>query len=227
MGRKSKYSLDEKLHAIRYCLEGKGTANYYEKMSGISKSTIRDWIRNYQSAGIEGIIDAPSHSRHTAEKKTAAVKDYLAGDGSYHDICKKYSIRSTCQLRHWVLKYNGHKELKATGTGGAFDMTKGRKTTLAERVEIVEYCISCGMNYAEAASKYQVSYQQVYLWTKKYDSKGTDGLLDNRGKRNVGETMSEMEKLRAENKFLRAEKKRAMIEIEFLKKVEEVERRRY
>ena len=38
--------------------------------------------------------------------------------------------------------------------------------------------------------------------------------------------MNELEKLRAEVKILRAEKKRAEMEISFLKKLEEIERRR-
>jgi len=227
MGRKSKYSLEEKLRAVQYCLEGKGTIHHYSKMSGIVKSTIQYWIRNYQTSGVDGLIDVPGHVEYTAEIKTAAVKDYLAGSGSYHDICKKHKIRSTFQLRHWVLKYNGHKELKASGTGGATIMTEGRTTTFDERVEIVEYCIAHGMNYAEAAKKYLVSYQQVNLWVKKYESNGTQGLIDKRGKRKTEIEMSELEKLRAENKLLKAEKKRAEIEIEFLKKVEEIEGRRY
>ena len=48
---------------------------------------------------------------------------------------------SKTQLRRWILKYNGYEELKASGTGGAIIMTKGRKTTFEERVEIVQYCI--------------------------------------------------------------------------------------
>jgi transposase len=36
---------------------------------------------------------------------------------------------------------------------------KGRKTTLEERIKIVEYCIQNQYNYAEAAKKYDVSYQ--------------------------------------------------------------------
>jgi len=159
--------------------------------------------------------------------KNAAVKDYLEGRGSYNDLCKKYNIRSTSPLRNWVMKYNSHKKLKATGTGGAAIMTKGRKTTFDERVEIVEHCISRGMNYAETAEKYQVSYPQVYQWVHKYQTKGASGLADNRGKRKDEDMMTELEKLRAENKLLLAEKKRAEIEIEFLKKVEEIERRRY
>lgn len=37
-------------------------------------------------------------------------------------------------------------------------MTKGRKTTFDERVEIVQYCIAHEHNYAKTAEKYQVSY---------------------------------------------------------------------
>jgi hypothetical protein len=38
--------------------------------------------------------------------------------------------------------------------------------------------------------------------------------------------MSELERLRAENKILRAEKERAEMEVSFLKKLDELERRR-
>ena len=40
------------------------------------------------------------------------------------------------------------------------------------------------------------------------------------------EEMSELEKLRAENRILRAEKERAEMEASFLKKLGEIERRR-
>lgn len=72
-----------------------------------------------------------------------AVKDYLAGVGFQADLCKKYGIKSTSQLRSWILKYNSHEKLKTSGTGGMPIMTKGRKTTYDERVEIVKYCIEC------------------------------------------------------------------------------------
>ena len=52
-----------------------------------------------------------------------------------------------------------------------------------------------------------------------------DGLQDKRGKRKSPEEMTEVEKLRAEVRLLRAEKRRAEIEISFLKKLEEIERR--
>ena len=227
MGRKSKFTFEEKLKAVKYCLEGKGSVHHYAKISGISRSTLRAWIRNYQSAGVDGITNTSGNTKYNKEMKIAAAREYLAGKGSYSALCKKYKLRSTYQLQEWVLKYNGHKELKSTGTGRPALMTKGRRTAFDERVEIVEYCISRGMCYAETAEKYQVSYQQVYQWVKKYESEGARGLADNRGKRKAESVMTEVEKLRAENKLLMAEKKRAEIEIEFLKKVEEIEGRRY
>lgn len=59
-----------------------------------------------------------------------------------------------------------------------------------------------------------------------YEENGVEGLRDRRGKRKTPDEMNELEKLRAEVKILRAEKERAEMEISFLKKLEEIERRR-
>ena len=151
---------------------------------------------------------------------------YLHGEGSLMSICKKFKIHSTAQLRNWIKKYNGHEELKASGTGGTVIMTKGRKTTFEERVEIVQYCIAHNRNYAKTAEQYQVSYQQARNYIVKYEAGGVEALRDNRGKRKRPDEMSELEKLRAEVKILKAEKERAEMEASFLKKLEEIERRR-
>ena len=62
-------------------------------------------------------------------------------------------------------------------------MTKGRKTTYNERVEIVAFCIENNYNYQLTSDKYKVSYQQVYTWVRKYKANGYESLRDNRGKR--------------------------------------------
>lgn len=46
-------------------------------------------------------------------------------------------------------------------------MTKGRKTTLEERQEIVAYCLEHDTEYKLAAEHFNVSYAQVYQWMKK------------------------------------------------------------
>jgi hypothetical protein len=60
----------------------------------------------------------------------------------------------------------------------------------------------------------------VYSWTNKYVKSGVDVLLDKRGKRKTEDEMSEVEKLRAQNKLLQAENKRKQMEIDILKKLE-------
>mgnify|MGYP001198469577 FL=1 len=105
-------------------------------------------------------------------------------------------------------------------------MTKGRTTTLDERIEIVSHCIANGKDYGLTMEKFGVSYQQIYSWVRKYEEHGVDGLVDRRGKRKPLEAMSEVERLRAENKMLRVENKRKEMENTVLKKLQEIERRR-
>ena len=154
------------------------------------------------------------------------IEAYLSGKGSFKDLAVKYKIPSFETVRRWILMYNGDKELKASGTGERSLMTKGRKTTFEERIEIVQYCIAHNHNYVETAEKYQVSYQQARSYTIKYEVGGIDALKDNRGKRKNPDELSELERLRAEVKLLKVQKERAEMEVSFLKKLEEIERRR-
>jgi transposase len=66
----------------------------------------------------------------------------------------------------------------------------------------------------------------MYSWVRKYEEKGLDGLIDKRGKRKPVEEMNEIERLKLENKMLRAENKQKEMEIAVLKKLQEIERRR-
>ena len=163
---------------------------------------------------------------YSAELKLTAVQDYLSGKGSLREICRKYKIKSEQPLRNWISLYNSHGELKTSGTGGAIIMTKGRKTTFNVRVEIASYCISHNHNYAEAAVKFSVSYQQARNYTIKYEKDGLNALQDNRGKHKSEDSLTEIEKLRAELKLEKAKRRKAEMEASFLKKLSEIERRR-
>lgn len=83
-----------------------------------------------------------------------------------------------------------------------------RKTTLAERKEIVEYCITHNRDYKGTASLYDVSYSQVYSWVRKYDITGEDGLSDKRGRHKTDDEVDELERLRRENQRLNASLKK-------------------
>lgn len=222
---KRKISAEDKIYAVNLYLKGKESQRRIASMLDVSPASVQQWIRNYESMGGDAFT-LKGNKKYPQELKLQAVLDYLAGRGSQDDICKKYGIRSRAKLQAWIKKYNGHEELKSFGTGGSFIMAKGRKTTFDERVEIVQYCIAHDHNYAGTAEQYQVSYQQARSYTIKYESGGVGALRDNRGKRKDPDEMDELEKLRAEAKILRAEKERAEMEASFLKKLEEIERRR-
>ena len=103
-------------------------------------------------------------------------------------------------------------------------MSKGRKTTLAERIEIVGHCITNNKDYGKTIVQYGVSYQQIYGWVRKYEKNGIDGLADRRGHRKDEASMSEVDKLRAQLKLKEAENLRLQMENELLKKLEALER---
>ena len=216
---------EEKINAVHYFLNGQKSQRQIAELYGVSVTCIQQWIRNYQSMG-EAAFTMKGNKRYSLELKLQAVQDYLSGFGSLDAVCKKYGIRAKSKLEQWIKVYNGHGELKSSGTGGSLVMTKGRKTTFEERVEIVQYCIAHNHNYTETAQKYQISYQQARNYTVKYEATGVHGLQDNRGKRKPESEMSEPEKLRADVKLLRAQKEHAEMEVAFLKKLDEIERRR-
>jgi len=225
--RRNGIDINKKIEAVEKYKRGEGSQNSIAREYGVARSSFRQWIANYEAIGPSGLAPQQTNNSYSVELKSAAIEAYLRGEGSQAEICKSYSIRSKTQLRNWITVYNGHKDLRATrGRGRDIYMTKGRLTTLDERIEIVSYCIANGKNYGAAIEKYGVSYQQIYSWVRKYEVKGVDGLIDKRGKRKPLDEMSEVERLRAENKMLKAENKQKEMEITVLKKVREIERGR-
>lgn len=227
MSRKEKISALEKIRAVESYLHNEISINSLANKFDVSWTSIEKWIIIYRTYGHDGLITPSKKSIYSDELKHNAVNEYLNGSASLKDIAFKYGLRSKSQLHQWVLKYNSHEELKASKTGGTTIMINGRKTTYAERIEIIKYCIEHQNNYAETAQKFQVSYQQVYTWTSKYENDGVEALLDKRGRRKSEIEMSELEKLKAQNKLLEAKNRRQQMEIDFLKKLDEIERRRF
>lgn len=223
---RKEYTTEEKIEAVElHIRDGMGCGRISDRC-GVPITTLRHWIRKYQTFGTEGLMQRKGNRSYSAELKRCAVEEYLSGKGSLYDICVKYKIYSDLQLRNWIKMYNSHRELRSSkGRGSDIYMTKGRNTTYEERVEIVSYCIEQGNDYAAAIEKYGISYQQIYGWVRKYNEKGAEGLVDKRGKRKPGSEMTELEKVRAENRMLEARNKRLETENAVLKKLEEIERR--
>lgn len=225
MGRKEKVICEIKINVVEQYLKGLKSINQICSELKVNSSSVKGWVRKYKTFGPEGLINKNNNTKYSTEIKLAAVTDYLNGIGSLSNICIKYKISSHGVLQQWIRKYNGHKILKSSYTKGVNVMTNGRKTTYEERVEIVAFCIAHSKDYHLTADKFKVSYQQVYGWVKKYESKGHNALVDRRGKKKRFDELNESQKLAAKLKLLEAENRRLKLENEFLKKLEEIERR--
>jgi len=226
MCRKSKYSQEMKIRVVKEYLSGNTVAYQLAKENGIGQETLRRWVANYQSMGVDGLAAKAVNAKYSAEMKRAAAEEYLSGKHSLYELQKKYKVRSDHQLRQWVQCYNSHRDFKQPNSGGAIYMAQGRSTTLNERIEIVSHCIAHNKDYGETIERYGVSYNQVYGWVRKYEESGLDGLIDRRGKRKDESCMTEVEKLRAQLKLRDAENRRLQMENDLLKKLEALERGR-
>jgi transposase-like protein len=221
-----KYSKAEKLAILALYNDGHHSIADITTKFSVDPGTIRDWKRRYEMNGEDGLTDAPSWNSYSKELKLAAVNDYLSGHYSLNKIIQKYSVSSTAVLRKWIKKYNSHRELNDTGKGMTNSMTSRRKTTLDERIQIVNYCLQHQKNYQLAAESYEVSYQQVYQWVQKFEAHGEEALQDKRGRNKEEYELTEEEKFKLEMKRLERENERLRAENAFLKKLEELERRR-
>lgn len=223
---RNKILKENKLDAVIKILDGKSSISSMAKKLQVSYTSVESWIRIYQSIGVNA-FDNTKNQTYSVELKLQAVTEYLSGKGSLDTICKKFKIKSKSQLRRWISKYNNHEKLKSYSGGTGKIMEKGRKTTFEERIDIVKDYIESGTSYEEIAEKYGISYQQIYQWVRKYQEHGIDGLQDRRGKRKALEDMTEIDRLRAELKMEQAKVKHLELENHVLKKLKEIERRRY
>ncbi|ALC91698.1 transposase [Bacillus sp. FJAT-18017] len=223
---KRAHSLEDKIKIIKALEDGSHTLSELELMYKVDNVSIYDWIYKYEKYGVEGLKESSTWKNYSKELKLAAVKDYLSGKSSMRDIARKYELSSTSVLRRWIKKYNSHRELKDTLKGRTDSMTKGRKTTWNERVQIVLECLGNGKDYQSTAETHEVSYQQVYQWVKKYEDGGDEALKDKRGRNKEEAELTPEEKIQLHLKNLERENERLRAENLFLKKLEEIERMR-
>lgn len=207
---KRNHSKEFKLKVLKEHEEG---ASFYslEKKYGITLGSVKRWNSAFKAHGEDVLARQNSNlCRYTAEFKKEVVVDYLSGGGSGQSVAVKYGIHAESTVLKWVDQYNSHVELTESRKVGGYLMTKDikpRKTTLEERIRIVDYCIANSNDYSAAAKAYNCSYGQVYSWVKKYEADGVGSLKDWRGRTKPEEELNKMEKLKAENRLLRAEKK--------------------
>ena len=221
---KSQHTPEWKITIVKKYISGEGSYASIARAHKIDKRTLRDWVRWYQEHGASVFYPTAGNAQYSKEFKTMCVEAVLRGDGSVGDIAAKYNISTRSVLSSWIMKYNANMELKDYEPKREVYMAEARrKTTLEERKEIVEYCIAHNNDYKGAASRFEVSYSQVYSWVKKYQESGEEGLEDKRGHHKSDDKVDELERLRRENQRLKRQLEERDMLCELLKKVRELE----
>ena len=219
--QRRKYTVEQKLELMdKYVKSGLGS-KAFGKANGLAANTVLRWIEQYERLGVDGLTRPKHQQGYSAELKRQAVIAYILGQWPATKVLKHFGIRGISQLEDWVRQYNGNKEL--TDTPSARRVPKmARKTTYEERVEIAEYALAHQRNYKATAEKFNVTYQQVYLWVKKVDADGFPALVDRRGRTKSTDEMTELEKANLRIRQLEAQVKSADMEVAFAKKLKEI-----
>ena len=219
-----KTPVEERLAAAKSCTEGKLSQAEAARRLGVDESTVREWVVQYKEKGIVALAEGSQHV-YSREKKIQVVKEYLSGSSSLAVVAAKYGLRSKTQLREWIKVYNSGGDVSQKARGGSH-MKTGRKTTQEERIVIAKECLENECNFEETAKKYNVSYQQVYSWTRKFQKYGENGLEDRRGKRAEDqEPRTAEEEMKIRIAQLEHELYMTKLERDLLKKLDELERR--
>ena len=222
---REKVTAEERIEAAKACAEGRASQAEAARKLGVNRSSVKEWVRRYRAQGVSAFQKQEHNTVYSKELKAAAVKEYLSGKDSLEGISAKYGLRSQYQLRDWIKVYNSGRDFGRKMSGGS-RMKQGRETTQEERIAIAKECLENGSNYGETAIKYNVSYQQVYTWVKKFTELGEAGLEDRRGKKTISqEPRTELEEMKIKMAQLEHENYMLRMERDLLKKLDELERR--
>lgn len=222
---KRKFTVEEYLQIFDLYEAGYSFETIIEmKKLDISNPTLYHNYNRYIKHGIESLMPQKTNERYTSEFKKQLIDEHLVNGKTPKMIAVEYNMPSHTTVRRWIIKYTEGKENKNYSPKPEVYNMKSRKTTLEERIEIVNYCLNNELSYKDTAERFNVSYSQVYNWIRKYREYGEPGLYDGRGKGKPAEILSTEEELKLKVKALETRNKFLEMENETLKKKKQIER---
>lgn len=90
------FSLEKKMEVIQVYENGLSIPQIRSKF-GISKSTLRNWLRQW-SLGVSELEPKAGWKSYSKELKIAAISDYINGNLSQSEVVIKYRISSRSVL---------------------------------------------------------------------------------------------------------------------------------
>lgn len=150
---KSPHTPEWKALVAQEYMNGTASSNDIGIKYGVDPKTDRCWAQRYKEQGISAFIRGAGNTKYTSDFKTKCVEVYISGEMSVDEIVAKYNISARYVLYSWIKRYYANRELTDYNPKREVYMAGARrKTTIAERKEIVDYCIKHNHNYKETAS---------------------------------------------------------------------------
>lgn len=220
------YTTLEKLKLLSDYQDSSQTLTVFADYRAVRPRTVSNWIRRFLAARLAVIQRPQRNHSYSIRIKRKAVEEYQLGRLSNHEILAKYHIRNISQLRQWLIQYNSGK-LTATNGARKRGRKMGCKVTYEEKIRIVKWVLEHEYDYTGASNEFDVSYQRIYSWVRKYLLSDDDWtvLKDRRGKNRNKEPKTELEKLRQEVRRLKEIDRQRRLEIAFAKKLVEIRNR--
>lgn len=101
----SKYSFELKLQVVRDYLDGIGGYKALAQKYHIQcESSVKEWIRNYQAQGVNGLRPQSSHKCYSLEFKLEVLK--YKQTASYQETASHFGLSSSGMVANWQKKYD-------------------------------------------------------------------------------------------------------------------------
>ena len=123
----AKYSFAYKKKIVLEYLQGKGSYHELAAKYSFDFTNIRQWVRNYNANGDDGLKRSRKQSNYSFEYKLHMVELYLSSEVSYQELALSQGINSPSMIAKWV------NDFRIAGTDALRPKKKGRKKSLDSR----------------------------------------------------------------------------------------------
>ena len=121
----AKYSFELKKQIVLEYLSGNGSSDFLAKKYSIPQSKmVRNWIKNYNKFGDNGLRRSRERKKYSFEFKLHVVELYLSSEVSYQELAILQNINNYAMIAKWV------NDFKIAGPDALRPKKKGRKKTL-------------------------------------------------------------------------------------------------
>ena len=153
-------------------------------------------------------------SKYSKELKQEVVNAYLAGEGGYKSLAKRFGVVHHSSIARWVIVFN------KSGEKGLAKKKIKPSYSVKFKLDVLNYRLRTGDSFQEVALKYDISGPSIiWTWSKKYHDEGLEGLSREKGRPSMSnksknkstkneltreeQLEKEIELLKAENAYLK------------------------